>query len=451
VRSRNVLSASLSVLALGLAAVTVSRCQLFLKLEDCARDSDCPPGLRCNVERHLCSVPPVELCNGLDDNHNGVPDSEEDFGRCRVAPQPGVRACLDGRLVCRDGSRLECVVQSEPAPTEICGNGVDDDCDGIVDNGADCMQAFPETRGLVIGSDSPEDGEGDDAPAHRVCLDGFSLDRFEVTLDAYATFLSSLDRSRLRVATPAQPLNPTVPYGQYLLYEENGESIPLLLMPATPTPLSIEQLPYAFAPREPASANLPVVNVTWFGAQRYCEWAGKHLPTEAEFFRAARGPDGTRPFPWGSEPATCERANVGRGGPDGGACVGAPLPVNSLPMGATPEGVFHLYGNVNEWMFDYLDTNPAHSRNNYYHSLPASSPDGGAPWCEAYPRGPLGPDAGSPIAQPEDAGLYCVQCRFARGRHYRTVDLRIGIRRWLDADRAEPYVGFRCAQGGAPR
>jgi formylglycine-generating enzyme required for sulfatase activity len=443
---RHLASASLSVLALGFAAVGVARCQAFLRLEDCATDADCQAGLRCNVQRHLCQVPPAETCNGRDDDNDGVADADENFGRCQLPVPIGTRACRDGHLVCRDDARVECV-RNEPMPAEICGNGVDDDCNGIVDDGADCMQNYPATSGLTIGSNNPEEGEGDDAPAHQVCLDAFSLDRYEVTIEAFATFLSSLDRTKLRIATPPAPLNPTVAYGQYLLYDDNGRAIPLLLVPSAPTALSIDMLPYAFAPHDDASRQLPVVNVTWFGATRYCEWAGKHLPTEAEFFRAARGPTGTRPFPWGSEPVSCERANVGRGGPDGGPCVGAPLPVTSMPMGATPEGVFHLYGNVNEWMFDFLDTNLTHSRNNYYESLPA---DGGA-WCNAYPRGPLGPDAGSPIAQPEDAGLYCVRCRFARGRHYRTVDLRIGIRRWLDADRGEPFVGFRCSQGGAAR
>lgn len=433
----------------GFAAASVAGCNLFVKFEDCREDSDCPAGLRCNRIRHLCHVPPVEECNGRDDDNDGVPDDREDFGRCQLPVPMGMRACRDGTWVCSrrdDGSWGHECVRREPS-SEVCNNGVDEDCNGIVDDGADCMVNYPATQGLTIGSNNPEEGEGDDAPAHQVCLDAFSLDRYEVTIDAFCTFLSSLDRNRLRVGVPPEPMNPTVVYGRYLLFEENGRWIPLMRVQSPPDALSIDQLAYSFAPHVPENRNLPVVNVTWFGASRYCAWAGKHLPTEAEFFRAARGPTGLRPYPWGSEPPTCERANVGRGGIDGGPCVGLPVAVDQLPLGATTEGVFHLYGNVNEWMYDYLNTDLHHSRNYYYESLPA---DGGA-WCDVYPRGPIGPEVGTPIAQPEDAGLYCVQCRFARGRHYRTVDLRIGIRRWLDADRGEQYVGFRCSLGGAPR
>jgi formylglycine-generating enzyme required for sulfatase activity len=346
-----------------------------------------------------------------------------------------------------DNRTITCVARQTPEPAEVCDNGQDDDCNGIVDDGAECTQNFTATTDLVIGSDNPEDGEGDDAPAHHVCLDPFTIDRHEVTMRAFAVFLSSFDQSNIQIGRPPRPLNPTVVYGRYVMLVENGEHIPLMAVPNEVGPLSFDQLAYAWAPHDRNNDALPAVNVTWLGANRYCQWAGKHLPTEAEFFRVARGPTGTRAFPWGSEPPTCDRANIGRGGPDGGPCVGEPLPVDSLQAGATAEGVFHLYGNANEWMYDYLDTNASHTRNNYYESLPA---DGGA-WCATYPHGPIGPATGAPISQPEDAGLYCVNCRFARGRHYRTVDLRIGIRRWLDADRGEPFVGFRCSQGGADR
>ena len=115
-------------------------------------------------------------------------------------------------------------------------------------------------------------------------------------------------------------------------------------------------------------------------------------------------------------------------------------------MGASVDGrAFHLYGNANEWMFDWLDTNLGHTQNRFYASVSADA------WCQRFPEGPTGPAVGSPISQPEDAGLYCQQCRFARGRHFRTVDTRIGIRRWLDPDRSDETVGFRCSRGGAMR
>ncbi len=437
-----------SALAIG-AVLSAVHCNLLATFTDCTADSQCNLGERCNPQRHYCEVPTPELCNGVDDNRNGIPDDQEDFGPCAVSPPPAAGMCRDGRLRCRNNSTLVCVQRAAPGPTEICNNGLDDDCDGVVDDGADCQQNYTATPSLTLGSDDPGAGEGDDAPAHQVCLPAYAIDRYEVTFQAFTTFLSELDQTKLRIEHPAHPLNPTVAYGRYLIYNDNGTDVPLALFSDVPDRLSLRQLPYGYAPLDAAAANLPIVNVTWYAADRYCRWAGKHLPSEAEYFRAARGSDGTRPYPWGSEDPTCDRANVGRGGPGGGPCVGAPLPVGTLSAGATPEGVFDLYGNANEWMWDNLDDNPTHSRNNYYESIPADA--GAGAWCQAYPQGPLGPDAGSPINQPEDAGLYCVQCRFARGRHYRTVDLRIGIRRWLDADRGDPFLGFRCAQGGASR
>ncbi len=437
---------------LSLAAFAVSSCQLFLTLHDCDRESDCRDGRHCDLERHICQVRlPIELCNGVDDNHNNVADVDEDFGPCVVPPAMGTRACRDGVLRCRDSRTIVCEVRVSPEALDSCDNGLDDDCNGIVDDGAECAQNFGATTGLQIGSDDPSEGEGDDAPAHTVCLGPFSIDRHEVNMAAFAVFLSSFDQSTLMIERPTAPLNSTVVYGNYVVLHEAGHTFPLLAVPNAPTALSFDRNAFSWSPHLTASAMLPAVSVTWFGADRYCRWAGKHLPTEAEFTRAARGATGRDPFPWGNAPLTCDRANVGRGGLDGGPCVGAPVTITDLPQGVSAEGVFNLYGNANEWMYDRLNTNPGHTRNLYYESLPADGGAAGSAWCATYPMGPVGPTMGTPIAQPEDAGRYCVDCRFARGRHYRTVDLRIGIRRWLDADRSEPYVGFRCSQGGAVR
>ncbi len=435
-------------------------CQFFARLEDgCRRDEDCDAGLVCNTQRRFCSTPVIERCNGLDDDGDGVADSNEEWGLCQ--PQVAAGQC-GGRLVCaRQGASWSLSCQPLPADQgETCLDGIDNDCNGIVDDGSSCRVNFAPSPAVRIGSNDPADGEGDDAPAHNVCVGAFSLDRFEVTQRQYAVFLRSLSSAQLRVGAPdpSTRLNSSVSYGDYLIYRNSsGVELSLLFVPPRRSRLSLQMSPSdgVFAPSAPENADLPVVGVTWFGAAMYCTWAGKQLPTEAEFFRAARGSDGLRPFPWGAQPPTCERANIGTGGPDGGECFGSPIAVNALPASASTEGmIFHLYGNANEWMYDYLDTNPTHTYNNYYQSLPATTADGGfsTDWCDRFPEGPTGPLQGSPLVRPEDAGLYyCRTCRFARGRHFRTVDLRIGIRRWLDADRSDETVGFRCSGGGAAR
>lgn len=450
-----------ALVALSFNAAFSGGCNFLARFDDgCRRDEDCDAGLVCNTSRRFCATPVVETCNGVDEDGDGVADSAEEWGLCQSTVAAGQ---CGGRLACiRQGIGWSLACQPLPADQgETCLDGIDNDCNGIVDDGSLCRVNFAPSPAVRIGSNDPADGEGDDAPAHNVCVGSFSLDRFEITQRQYAVFLSSLSSAQLRVGVPemANRLNPTVSYGDYLIYRtQAGPELSLVFIPPRRGRLALQMNPSAgvFLPSAPENGDLPVVGVTWFGAAMYCTWAGKQLPTEAEFFRAARGSDGLRPFPWGAQPPSCERANVGTGGPDGGECVGSLVAANSLPASASTEGmIFHLYGNANEWMYDYLDDNLTHTQNRYYESIRAVDPDSGVftrDWCDRYPEGPTGPIMGSPLTRPEDAGvLYCRQCRIARGRHFRTVDLRIGIRRWLDADRSDDTVGFRCSGGGAAR
>ncbi len=166
-----------------------------------------------------------------------------------------------------------------------------------------------------------------------VHLDGFYMDRTPVTNAQYATFLS---------VTGYRPVDATK--GRFLAH-----------WPAV-------QLPDGRTEKRAPPKKLadhPVVHVSFHDAQAYAAWAGKRLPTEAEWEKASRGSDG-RIYPWGKTPPTPSRANFGK-------TRGGTTPVGSYPDGASPYGLFDLAGNVWEWCEDIDD--PA-----FYEDGPPNNP-----------------------------------------------------------------------------
>lgn len=95
----------------------------------------------------------------------------------------------------------------------------------------------------------------------------------------------------------------------------------------------------------PEFKDYPVIYVTWGQAKTYCEWAGRRLPTEAEWERAGRGED-FRTFPWGEDKANGLLANFNM-------LVGDTSRVGTYPAGASPFGVLDMAGNVAEWVNDF--------------------------------------------------------------------------------------------------
>ncbi|MGH7322311.1 MAG: formylglycine-generating enzyme family protein, partial [Candidatus Rokuibacteriota bacterium] len=187
----------------------------------------------------------------------------------------------------------------------------------------------------------------DERPAHRVSLEAFLIDRYEVTNAEFVAFLQALlgDRSRdLRLVGRAAPgtADGRIIQGRdaWLLMEDVAAARleTLVALNDGDSRIGIEGGRFVV---QPGFEQHPVNEVTWQGARQFCAWRGARLPTEAEWEAAARG-QARRLYPWGAEPPTPDRAVFGRGSNETDA-------VGRRPAGATPEGVHDLAGNVAEW------------------------------------------------------------------------------------------------------
>lgn len=142
----------------------------------------------------------------------------------------------------------------------------------------------------------------DQHPERKVTLDAYYIDRTEVTNAEYKRFIEAMQFPDL----PSNWKNETYPEGM---------------------------------------ADHPVIGITWHEALTYALWAGKRLPTEAQWEKAARGTEGFE-YPWGNEYVK-GHANVGIEDAKG------TLPVRSKPQDVSPYGVYDMAGNVMEWTMDW--------------------------------------------------------------------------------------------------
>jgi formylglycine-generating enzyme required for sulfatase activity len=181
------------------------------------------------------------------------------------------------------------------------------------------MAVIPEGT-FGMGSDSRQALE-DERPKHEVWLDRFEIDLYEVTTGHYAAFLAVDER---------------------------------------PAPWQWESVNLGI------HRDRPVIGVDWHDANAYCRWAGKRLPTEAEWEKAARGTDGRR-YPWGNQEPTAAMANFALGARFSYSQV--LMPVDQYDEGKSPFGLYHMAGNVWEWTHDWYGAD-------YYQTSQARNPTG---------------------------------------------------------------------------
>jgi iron(II)-dependent oxidoreductase len=232
---------------------------------------------------------------------------------------------------------------------------------------------------FLMGSDRQADRNAYPAelPQRTVYLDAYEIDKYEVTMVQYLRYVLAND------------LEPLVDWKWGGVFQE-------------------------------AMASHPVMHVSWYDADAYCKWAGKRLPTEAEWEKAARGEDG-RIFPWGNQMAGLSRANFGRTGLSGPVrdrperlLLYPPIvSVDKYDNAVGPYGGFNMAGNVAEWVADWYDST-------YYK--------------HGTDRNPNGPEKGTHKA--------------FRGGGWvdSTPSVRAAQRNGTDPNAKMNWLGFRCAR-----
>ena len=253
---------------------------------------------------------------------------------------------------------------------------------GAQQNTAEVVKGKDGAPMVIIPAGSFTMGSNDGLPAERpehvVTLDTYYIDRYEVSLHLYRTFLVEAKHD----APPTWD-------------DEAAETV----------------------------GDRPAVGMGWADAAAYCAWAGKRLPTEAEWEKAARGTDGRR-YPWGPMQPFVDIANYNRGvwvseavtlaGVAGGV-EGMSVRHGLKEGGRSPYGLHHMAGNAAEWVADWYDRE-------YYSKSPEKNPTGPAKGEKKVIRGGAWSDL--PVA------------------------LRSSARVSAEPDYQDRTIGFRCAMDG---
>lgn len=286
---------------------------------------------------------------------------------------------------------------------------------------------------MVCGGPDPMP---DARPIHRVYVDGFYMDRHEVTNEQFEAFVKATGYVTVAERAPTRDEFPTAP-------PENLIAGSVVFTPtAQPVPLNNHFQWWRYVPgadwRHPQGPQSsikdrpkhPVVQVAYADAAAYAAWAGKRLPTEAEWEFAARGGLAGKVYAWGDDlrPAGNFMANTYQGrfpvkdtGEDGFAGTG---PVAQFPPNGY--GLYDMGGNAWEWCSDWY-------RPDYYNTLAA----------QGVARNPQGPDTPFDPSEPTE------KKRVHRGGSFLCTDeyctrYMVGTRGKGEANTGSDHLGFRC-------
>ena len=196
-------------------------------------------------------------------------------------------------------------------------------------------------------------------PIQKITVDAFYIDIYEVTNKDYKKFVEATKHK--------------VPFS----WEESGGDIP------------------------EGKADHPVVNVTWFDAVDYCKWAGKRLPTEAEWEKVARGKEGTY-FPWGNK-FNKSLCNTGESMKEN------TMPVGKFPKGVSSYGCYDMIGNAWEWTADNYLPYPGSMAQDEFFGKERYVARGGSYFTDCFDAVSIFREKYTPVSDYEDVGFRCVK------------------------------------------
>ena len=247
-----------------------------------------------------------ELCDGVDNQCPGDPgygevdevDIDED-GDGFIAEACGGDDCDDTNA------------DIHPAAVDDCDNGIDDDCDGLVDDDDYCDMAKIPAGCFDMGDSSDGCNRSYECPVHNVCISAFEMDVHEVTNAEVAACVAGGG-----CFGPSQRFS----HSRATYYGD------------------------------PAYDDFPVIYMSWYKAEEYCAWAGKRLPTEAEWEYAARGGLSGKRYPRGDTISSAD-ANF--------MYSGDPWDNDTSPVeyyAPNGYGLYDMAGNVWEWVNDWWNS-----------------------------------------------------------------------------------------------